>query len=138
MNKVKANRFYARRTIDTRGPILTAEHGAGAIGTVFAPRTYRWDENGHIITEIHIDMTGLLAKGTAAKDAIGLTGAALCHIGRYVTATYGICYRIEMICLEIPTKTSGSTTVGIGIAGEFFRWRGYCCWIFRDSFCCCW
>jgi len=100
----------------TNNVLQTAEHGAGAIGTAFAPRTYRRTENGHIITEIHIDLTGLKAKGTAALDAIGLTGAA--YIGRYVVATYGIVYKAELICLELPAKASGTVGLDIDIAAD--------------------
>jgi len=85
--------------------LQSAEHGAGAIGTAFAPRTYRgYGLNGDIITEIHVDLTGLGCKGVAAADAIGLaTGAA--YIGRYVVATCGVVYKVEMACLETPAGT---------------------------------
>jgi len=72
---------------DTTAPVAveTAEHGAGAVGTGVAPATYRYTRDGVIITEIQVDLAGLKCKGSTAKDAIGLTGAA--YIGRYVTAT---------------------------------------------------
>ena len=82
--------------------VLPAEHGAGAIGTAFAPRTYRYTRDGSIITEIEIDLTGLGARGTA-NDIIGLEAdAPPAYIGRNVIATNGIIYRVEMTCLEVP------------------------------------
>jgi hypothetical protein len=100
-------------TTSSHGALQSAEHGAGAVSTAFAPRTYRRTENGHIITEIHVDLTGLKVKGTAEKDAIGLaTGAA--YIGRYVVATYGIVYKIEMICVEVPAGTNTTTDIDLG------------------------
>jgi hypothetical protein len=95
-----------------------AEHGAGAVGTAFAPRTYRWQQDGHIITEIHVDLTGLAVVGTAAKDVIGLAAVDECYIGRYVTATNGIVYRIEMICVELPTEGTATITTDIDLGAD--------------------
>jgi hypothetical protein len=88
---------------------LAAEHGAGAIGTGVAPETYRYTQNGTIITEIKIDITGLGCKGDAQGDAIGLVAGGDAYIGQYVVATNGIVYRIEMICLETPAGSATST-----------------------------
>ena len=89
-SKVKTNALYVdkflvnrSRDLDNRGAVLTAEHGAGAIGTAFAPRTYRWSENGHIITEIHVDLTGLACKGDAAKDAIVLAAGGAARLASH-------------------------------------------------------
>ena len=89
-------------------PTVTAEHGAGAIGTGVAPVTTRRTENGTIITEIKVDIQGLYITGTAQGAAIGLEGIDGCYIGRYVLANYGNVYKIEMICLETPTKGTGT------------------------------
>jgi hypothetical protein len=102
----------------TIGDAVAAEHGAGAIGTAFAPRTYRYTRDGDIITEIHVDITGLACKGDAAKDAIGLAAGGAAYIGRYVTATYGIVYRIEMICLELPGEGTATITADIDLGAE--------------------
>ena len=90
--------------------VSAAEHGAGAIGTSSfgAPRTYRRTENGIIITTIKADITGLYITGTAQGAAIGLDGIDACYIGRYVLATYGSVYKIEMICTETPAQASGT------------------------------
>lgn len=95
-----------------------AEHGAGAIGTTFAPRTYRFERDGHIVTEIHIDLDGLAVKGDAAKDAIGLAAGGAAYIGRYVTATYGIVYKAEVICVEVPGEETATITTDIDVAVE--------------------
>jgi len=95
------------------GTLATAEHGPGAIGTAFAPRTYHGTVGGHIITEIHIDLTGLKAKGTAADDVIGLGAGGAAYIGRYVTSTYGIVYRMERMCLELPAGTNITADIDI-------------------------
>jgi hypothetical protein len=89
---------------------LTAEHGAGAIGTGVAPATYRRTENGIIITEIKIDLTGLSCGGTA-NDAIGLLATDACYIGRNVVATNGIIFKAELICVEVPA--GGDTDINV-------------------------
>jgi hypothetical protein len=101
-----------------RPAVLTAEHGAGAIGTAFAPRTYRYTREGVIITEIHVDITGLGCKGDAAKDAIGLAAGGDAPIGRYVVATCGVVFRIEMICLELPGEGTATITADIDLGAE--------------------
>jgi hypothetical protein len=92
--------------------LQTAENGAGAAGTGGFCRTYRYTEpNGDIVTEIQIDLTGLGAKGDLADDVIGVvTAAPDAYIGQYVVATYGVVYRVEAICLELPASTGTITT----------------------------
>ena len=102
----------------TNNVLQTAEHGAGAISTAFAPRTYRRTENGHIITEIHVDLTALGCVGTAAKDAIGLPAGGAAYIGRYVVATYGVVYRIEMKCLEAPGEGTATITADVDLGAD--------------------
>jgi len=108
----------AKTEATTRGDAVDAEHGAGAIGTAFAPRTYRYTRDGTIITEIHVDLTGLACKGDAAKDAIGLAAGGAAYIGRYVAATYGIVYRVEMTCLKTPTEGTATITTDIDLGAE--------------------
>lgn len=98
---------------------LPAEHGAGAIGTAFAPRTFRWNDNGTIITEIHIDLTGLDSSGTA-NDVIGLAdpGTDAAYIGRNVVAKNGIIYKVEMTCLEVPTGGDADVILVAGSAAD--------------------
>jgi len=99
--------------------VLTAEHGAGVIGTGTAPATYRYTApNGDIITEIQLDLTGLACKGDAANDVIGLAAGGAAYIGRYVTATCGVVYRVEVLCLETPGEGTATITTDIDIAGN--------------------
>lgn len=102
----------------TTDVLQSAEHGVGAIGTAFAPRTYRRTENGIIITTIKIDLTGLACKGDAAKDAIGLAAGGAAYIGRYVVAKYGIVYKIEMACIELPGQGTATITTDIDLGAE--------------------
>ena len=97
----------------TTDVLQSAEHGAGAIGTAFAPRTYRRTENGIIITTIKVDLTGLVPQGAAARDAIGLGAGGAAYIGRYVAATYGVVYRVEMLCVELPAGTTITTDIDL-------------------------
>lgn len=87
-----------------------AEHGAGAIGTGVAPATYRYTQNGTIITEIKVDLEGLKSKDTA-NDVIGLGAGGAAYIGRNVVATNGIIYKIELICLETPAGGDNDVNV---------------------------
>jgi hypothetical protein len=99
------------------GAAESAEHGAGVIGTGIAPATYRYNlPNGDICTEIQIDITGLGVVGTAANDVIGLAAGGNAYIGRYVTATCGIVYRAEVICLETPGEGTATITTDIDVA----------------------
>ena len=106
----------AIQNLDSNGEMaeaaITAEHGAGAIGTgtIGAPQTRRWTENGVIITQIKFDLTGLGVVGTAANDVIGLA-IGVAYIGRYVVATDGVIYKTELICLEAPT--TGDTDINV-------------------------
>lgn len=98
---------------------VTAEHGAGAIGTGTAPTTQRYTRDGTIITEILIDLTGLDSSGVE-NDVIGLadpgTGAA--YLGRNVVATNGIIYKVEMTCLEVPTAGDADILLVQGSAAD--------------------
>ena len=97
--------------------VLAAEHGAGAIGTAFAPRTYRYTRDGTIITEIEIDLTGLDSSGTE-NDVIGLGTGGAAYLGRNVVATNGIIYKVEMTCLEVPTGGDADIILVQGSAAD--------------------
>ncbi len=103
----------------TSDVLKSAEHGAGAIGTgaIGAPDTYRRIENSIIITTIKIDITGLGVKGGNANDVIGLvSGAPDAYIGKYVTSTYGIVYKITMTCIELPAGTNITTDINLTVS----------------------
>ena len=90
--------------------VVTAEHGAGAIGTAVAPATSRRTVNGTIITETKIDLTGLASVATA-NDVIGLAAGGAAYIGRNVVANNGIIYAAELICLEVPATGDDDVNV---------------------------
>jgi hypothetical protein len=121
ISNIKCNTIRTFRDLDARGK----EHGKfygwtpgpGAIGTGETAKKYQWKQNGDIITEYHIDITGLACKGTAANDVIGLgSGGAAAYIDQYVESTHGIAYRCEVICLEAPGEGTATITANIDIA----------------------
>jgi len=79
--------------------VATTEHGAGVIGTGVAPSTTRYNQDGVIITDIKVDLTGLASVATA-NDVIGLAAGGVAYIGRNVVANNGIVFKMELICLE--------------------------------------
>lgn len=94
----------------TTTTVAAAEHGAGAIGTAVAPRTYRWTDRGVIITQTKVDLTGLASVATA-NDVIGLSAGGVAYIGRNVEATNGIIYKVEFACIETPTGGDNDVNV---------------------------
>ena len=97
---------------------VAAEHGAGAVGTSSfgAPRTYRREVDGIIITQILIDLTGLYGAGSA-NDAIGLATATSCYIGKNVVATNGIIYKAELSVIEVPAGGNADINIVKNISG---------------------
>ena len=86
---------------DLAPAVETAEHGPGLIGTAAVPKTYRWTENGVIITRFKIDLTGLASVATA-NDVIGLAAGGIAFIRQYKTAFDGIIFKAELSCIETP------------------------------------
>lgn len=115
--RIKVNKLYVNGgLIDSRGKLQPASYGAGAVGTVFAPRKYQWTENGNIITELHVDLTGLACVGTAANDVIGLSAGGAAYIDQYIVAEHGVIYKAEVVCLETPSQATATITTDIDIA----------------------
>jgi len=102
--------FKGRIDMDVQ---LDDTYGAGAEGTAFGPRTFRRYESDHIITSIHVDLTGLKAKGDAGNDVIGLGAGGAAYLAQYDSATWGILYLVEAICLEAPAGTNTTTDIDI-------------------------
>ena len=94
----------------------TAEHGPGLIGTAAAPKTYRWTENGVIITRFKIDLTGLASKNTA-NDVIGLAAGGNAFIRQYKTAIDGIIFKAELSCIETPAGGDNDVNVVAAASG---------------------
>lgn len=95
---------------------LAATHGAGAIGTGVAPKTYRRNENGTIITEIKVDLEGLASVATA-NDVIGLSAGGNAYLAQYTTAAFGIIYKIEQICVETPAGGDNDVNIVLNSSG---------------------
>ena len=88
----------------------TTESGPGVLATTYGlPRTTRWEKNGTIITEIKFDMTGLKS-AAVANDIIGLD-AGVAKLTRHIEATFGVIYKTELICLELPTTGDDDVNV---------------------------
>jgi len=98
--------------------VLAATHAAGAIGTSSfgAPQTYRRTENGIIITEIKVDLTGLASVATA-NDVIGLAAGGIAYLARYTTALFGIVFKNELVCLETPAGGDNDVNVIFNASG---------------------
>lgn len=104
--------------------VLSATHGAGAIDdTESYPQTRRWIENGIIITEIKVDLTGLTGHGSTANDVIGVkTAAPDAYLYQQAVATNGVIFKTEMICLELP---AGNSNVDINLVWASGSTLGY-------------
>ena len=77
-------------------------HGSGIADA--AINTFVNKIGGDIVTTILIDLHGGLASGGAANDIIGTDGgAANAYIAELTSAVNGIPYKLEFICLEVPT-----------------------------------
>ena len=93
-------------------------YGEGAVSTSSAPTYSQVRVGDEIISTIEIDLTGLLVKGSAKGDAIGLDGSSSVKnawIARYYEATMGKLYKVEFICMELPAG-SGTVTTDIDFA----------------------
>ena len=91
-------------------------YGAGAVSTAGAPTYSQFRDKGTIVTKILVNLDGMLCKGDAANDAIGITGGGNAYIGRYVTANTGILYAADVGCIEIPGEETATITTDIDIA----------------------
>jgi hypothetical protein len=91
--------------------------GAGAVGTGPGNKAYRSTDpiSGIITTEVHIDLTGLKAKGGDAGDVIGV-GTVPAYIYKNEVANNGIIFKHEIICTELPAAGSGTITTDINVA----------------------
>tara|TARA_R100000458_G_C8231391_1_gene212973 strand:+ start:81 stop:689 length:609 start_codon:yes stop_codon:yes gene_type:complete len=81
--------------------------GAGAIGTGSPNKSFRTTDpiSGDIITTIEIGLKGLKSASDDG-DIIGLDGTDGAYLIQYQTATHGILYKSEVICVELPTASS--------------------------------
>ena len=91
--------------------------GAGAVGTGAGNKAYRQTDaiTGLIITEVHIDMDGLVVKGTTPGDAIGILGNPA-YVYQNDVANNGIIFKQEIICTELPAAGANTITTDINLA----------------------
>jgi len=81
-------------------------HGPGAISTEVAPKHYRYQTpDGTFVNTIELDLTGLKSYSDEG-DVIGLDEVEGAHITKYVASTFGIIYKVEVSCIELPTAAS--------------------------------
>ena len=115
---VTATTLTVTGVTDLRGAAVAAEYGPGMIGTAgVLPVTKRWTENGVIITETMIDLTGLDSSGTE-NDVIGLKTGGAAYFGRNVVATNGYIYRLEIACTELPLTGDADILIVAGSAAD--------------------
>ena len=82
--------------------------------------------NGEIVTTILIDIGGgSIVSSSTAGDVIGESGVAAAYITKITTATNGIVYKGEIMCIEVPTTgdpdinlSAHSTELAEDAAGE--------------------
>jgi len=79
--------------------------GAGMIGTNGSCEVFVHEVGKEIVTTVEIDLTGLKKKSDVG-DAIGVDGTDGAYLFQYKAGTHGILYRIEVICIELPTAAS--------------------------------
>jgi hypothetical protein len=98
--------------------VSATTYGPGAVGTgaIGAPQLYRFTENGVIVTQIKVDITGLTCKGDAANDVIGLAAGSPAFIYRNVVADNGVLFRMEVACIELPAQGTATITTDIDFA----------------------
>ena len=93
-------------------------YGVGVVGVLSGsrvPELRRWTENGIIITQLKVDITGLSAKGTAA-DVIGLATGGVAFIYKNVVSDNGIIFKITVACIELPGEETATITTDIDFA----------------------
>ena len=97
------------------GTTYWSSYGAGAVSTEIAPSYEQTKIGEEIISTIKVDLDGLLCKGDAANDVIGLASNPA-YIGKYLSADMGVLYKAEITCLEIPGQQTATITTDIDVA----------------------
>ena len=92
--------FYVSGSIHCEDPAATGRGAGAATGSAFSVRTTNL--NGETITTILVDLEGMKSKNDD-NDVIGIAGTDSASLMRWETARHGVCYKIEMACIEAPT-----------------------------------
>ena len=102
----------ARPNIAVQG----VHYGPGAVSTAGAPQVFRYTTGNTIITQVKVHLDGLLCKGDAATDAIGLAatdGSNHVYIYKNIEADNGILFDWDVTCLVLPTQQTATITTDI-------------------------
>ena len=96
-------------------------HGPGAVsGSTTPPQSRVVKVNGEIITTVAVDMQNLSASAGAANTIIGAEtpgGVALgnAYLLQWSTDTNGVCYKVEMSCVEAPAGNGAGNALDIDL-----------------------
>ena len=103
-------------TLDSAGHMTIVDFSFQTTGP--GNKVYRSTDpiTGLITTELHIDITGLKAKGSDAADVIGLDSVANAYIYRNVVADNGIIFKYDVSCIKAPTQEIATITQDIDFA----------------------
>jgi len=108
--------------------ISAKTHGLGLIGTYKAPQTRRWMENGTVVTEIKVDLTGLGVTATQ-NDVIGLVAGGAAYLVKAeegpTSGGTGIITKMTVQCIEAPTQGTATITQDIDMAWNASATLGY-------------
>ena len=111
--QVEAGFSPSQKTKDAMARVATLQTnlgqtwGAGLIGTGSSNKSFRATDpiSGDIITTIEIDLEGFKSANDDG-DIIGLDGTDGAYLIQYQTSKFGILYKSEIICVELPTASS--------------------------------
>ena len=103
-------------TVDSAGHMTITDFAYATTGP--GNKVFRYSDNvtGLITTELHIDLTGLKAKGDQATDVIALDGVNAGYIYQNVVADNGIIFKYDVSCIKAPTQEIATITQDIDFA----------------------
>ena len=91
----------------------TGAAGAGLTGdSSTSPQVFVQTIGGEIVTTVLLDLDGLVKESTVG-DVIGADSSAAAYLFRYVEATHGVPYKLEMSCIVLPTGTNPQCCVSL-------------------------
>ena len=103
-------------TVDSAGHMTITDFSFQTTGPGNAAYRHTDDTTGLIRTEIHVDLTGLKAKGSDAADVIGLDGVNNAYIYQNLVAKNGIIFKYDVSCIKAPTQEIATITQDIDFA----------------------
>jgi len=103
-------------TVDSAGHMTITDFSFQTTGPGNAAYRHTDDTTGLIRTEIHVDLTGLKAKGSDAADVIGLDSVNNAYIYQNLVAKNGIIFKYDVSCIKAPTQEIATITQDIDFA----------------------